>query len=120
MELQKDNTGKKTNECAVSDCVDNDNAEYNDNVESDCNEVIPRHIPDNPYKYSIIQMAERKRALRDLATDYPTLPYGWLEMAYDFEKNTDPEEIKKIINDGLWEGKGMFTQDLNGNCNSEM
>ena len=116
MELQKDNTGKKTNECTVSDCVDN--VEYNE--ESDCNEVIPRHIPDNPYKYSIIQMAERKRALRDLATDYPTLPYGWLEMAYDFEKNTDPEEIKKIINDGLWEGKGMFTEDRNGNCNSEM
>ena len=116
MELQKDNTtgGKKTKECAVSDCVE----EYNE--ESDCNEVIPRHIPDNPYKYSIIQMAERKRALRDLATDYPTLPYGWLEMAYDFEKNTDPEEIKKIINDGLWEGKGMFTEDLNGKCNSEM
>ena len=38
----------------------------------------------------------------------------------DFEKNTDPEEIKKIINDGLWEGKGMFTEDRNGNCNSEM
>ena len=117
MELQKDNTGKKTNECAVSDC----NEEYNE--ESDCNEkeeVIPRYIPENPYKYSIIQIAERKRALRDLVTDYPTLPYGWLEMAYDFEKNTDPEEIKKIINDGLWEGKGMFTEDLNGNCNSEM
>ena len=100
---------------AVSDCVES--------KESDCNEkeeVIPRYIPDNPYKYSIIQIAERKRALRDLVTDYPTLPYGWLEMAYDFEKNTDPEEIKKIINDGLWEGKGMFTKYLNGNCNSEM
>ena len=117
MELQKDNDNnfQTTKERAVSHC--------NESKESDCNEkeeVIPRHIPDNPYKYSIIQMAERKRALRDLATDYPTLPYGWLEMAYDFEKNTDPEEIKQIINDGLWEGKGMFTEDRNGNCNSEM
>ena len=113
MELQKDN--RTTKERAVSDC--------NESKELDCNEkeeVIPRHIPDNPYKYSIIQMAERKRALRDLVTDYPTLLYGWLETAYDFEKNADPEEIKKIINDGLWEGKGMFTEDLNGNCNSEM
>ena len=114
MELQKDNDNEvshfrttKEVPCPVSDC-------------NEAEEVISRHIPDNPYTYSIIQMAERKRALRDLVTDYPTLPYGWLEMAYDFEKNTDPEEIKKIINDGLWEGKGMFTEDLNGNCNSEM
>ena len=78
MELQKDNDNEvfhfrttKEVPCPVSDC--------NESKESDCNEkeeVIPRHIPDNPYKYSIIQMAERKRALRDLVTDYPTLPYG--------------------------------------------
>ena len=105
MELQKD--GETTKE----------ESKESDTNEKEAETVIPRHIPDNPYKYSIIQMAERKRALRDLVIDYPTLPYGWLEMAYDFEKNSDPEEIKKIINGGLWEEKGMFTEDLNGNFN---
>ena len=112
MELQKDDKVshfRTTKEvpCPVSDTTESE-------------EATPRHIPDNPYKYSIIQMAERKRALRDLVRDYPQLPYGWLEMAYGFEKNSDPEEIKKIISEKLWEGEGMFSENRNGNCNSEM
>ena len=31
-------------------------------------------------------------------------------MAYDFEKNTPHEEIKKIIADKLWEGPGKFSE----------
>ena len=72
--------------------------------------VIPRHVPDNPYNYSPEDLIVRKKALRDLVLDYPTLPVGWLEMAYDFEKNTPQEEIKKIIAEKLWEGPGKFSE----------
>ena len=88
------------------------------NVETklECNSMsddaaeIPRHVPDNPYNYSPEDLIVRKKALRDLVLDYPTLPVGWLEMAYDFEKNTPQEEIKKIIADKLWEGPGKFSE----------
>ena len=78
--------------------------------ENECeNEVIPRHIPDNPYNYTSLQLAERKRALKDLVRDYPDLSLGWLEMAYDFHANTPQEEIKRIIGEKLWEGPGKFS-----------
>ena len=71
---------------------------------------IPSHVPENPYNYTKCQLAERKKALRDLERDFPNLPFAWLEMVFDFEKNTPPEEIEKIINEGLWEGKGRFSE----------
>jgi hypothetical protein len=80
------------------------------NSMSDDTAEIPRHVPDNPYNYSPEDLIVRKKALRDLVLDYPTLPVGWLEMAYDFEKNTPHEEIKKIIADKLWEGPGKFSE----------
>ena len=88
------------------------------NVETklECNSMsddaaeIPRHVPDNPYNYSPEDLIVRKKALRDLVLDYPTLPVGGLEMAYDFEKNTPQEEIKKIIAEKLWEGPGKFSE----------
>ena len=70
---------------------------------------IPRHVPSNPYNYSGAQLAERKKTLKDLAEVYPHLPFAWLEMVYDFEKNTSREEIQKIINNKLWEKPGKFT-----------
>ena len=33
-------------------------------------------------------------------------PYAWLEMLYDWHKNTPNEEVDKIMNEGLWEGNG--------------
>ena len=70
------------------------------------NEVIPRHVPSNPYNYTNLQLAERKHALKLLEREYPHLPFGWIEMCYDFEYNTPKEEIDKIINEGLWESGG--------------
>lgn len=67
-------------------------------------EEIPRHEPENPFKYSKLQLAERLKALKDMQRDYPNLPYGHLEMVFDFVKNTEPEEVQKIIESGLWEG----------------
>ena len=71
---------------------------------------IPRHQPENAYGYTSVELAERKKALRDMERDYPKLPYAWLEMVYDFWKNTPPEEVEKIINEGLWEVPGRFSK----------
>ena len=67
---------------------------------------IPRHQPGNHYNYTPVQLAERKKALKDLQRDYPHLPYAWLEMTYDWHKNTPNEEVENIMNEGLWEGNG--------------
>ena len=87
--------------------------------------AIPRHVPENPYNYTNLQLAERKKALRDLERDYPNLPFGWLEMIYDFEKNTPKEEVEDIINKGRWEVPGKYSEltfenvnvNVNGNEN---
>ena len=70
---------------------------------------IPRYKPDNPFNYTNLELAERKKALRDMERDYPTLPFGWLEMVYDWHKQTDAEEVKRIINKGEWEQPGKFS-----------
>ena len=71
------------------------------------------------YKYTNVELAERKKALRDMERDYPNLPFQWLEMVYDFNKNTPDAEVKEIINEGRWEVPGNFTSTLaekeNGN-----
>ena len=84
-----------------------DTPEQNVNVE----QQIPRHQPSNPYNYTNCELAVRKSTLKAMERDYPKLPYGWLEMVYDFCKNTPQEEVDKIINEGLWEGPGKFTSD---------
>ena len=96
--------------------ADSDNDNDNDNA----NVIIPRHVPSNPYNYSGAQLAERKKTLKDLAEVYPHLPFAWLEMAYDFEKNTPREEIQEIINNKLWEKPGKFTSGFNGMYNGNM
>ena len=82
-----------------------------DKCENNCEcESIPRHVPENPFKYTNLELAERKKALRDLEKDYPNLPYAWLEMAYDWHKQTPEKEVCKIINEGLWESPGKFSE----------
>ena len=70
---------------------------------------IPRHQPENPYGYTNLQLAERKKALKDMEKDYPHLPFGWLEMVYDYVYNEEPEKIKQIINEGKFETPGNYT-----------
>ena len=78
--------------------------EENENVSE-----MKRYEPENPYNYTNEELAERKKALKDLEKDYPHLPFGWLEMVYDFHKSTDPEEVTRIINEKTWEVPGKFT-----------
>ena len=77
-------------------------------------EAIPRHQPENPHNYSKVQLAQRKKALLDMKKDYPNIPDGWLEMAYDFHENTPAEEIDTIINSGKWEVPGQFSKSKGG------
>jgi hypothetical protein len=70
---------------------------------------IPRHEPENPLGYSKVELAKRKKALRDMEKDYPSLPFGWLEMTYDFCATRPESEIEQIINDGLFEAPGKFS-----------
>ena len=77
---------------------------------------IPRYKPENHFAYTNLELAERKKALRDIERDYSTLPYAWLEMLYDWHKHTPEQKVKEIINGGLWEGPGKFSKPV-GNSN---
>ena len=83
-------------------------------AEVSIDEVIPRHVEDNPYKYSPLEKAERKKAIRDMARDYPTLPESWLDMVFDFWKHTPEAELIDIINSRKWEGAGRFSKAKGG------
>lgn len=98
---------------------DTENTASNSLNESKEMQCIPRHEPSNPYNYNGAQLAERKKTLKDLAEVYPHLPFAWLEMVYDFEKNTPREEIQKIINSKKWEKPGKFTPGKNGMFDAE-
>jgi len=60
----------------------------NDNLSNETCACIPRHTPSNPYNYTSAELLERKQTLKALEEVYPNLPFAWLEMVYDFEKNT--------------------------------
>ncbi len=81
-------------------------------------EVIPRHQEENPYNYTNLEKAERSKAIKDMMKDYPHLPPAWIDMVYDYWKQTPEEEVNEIINSGKWEGKGMFSKAKGGviNC----
>jgi NADH:ubiquinone oxidoreductase subunit len=64
---------------------------------------IPRHKPSNPYNYTKVDLAKRKKALIDIERDFPNVPKMWAEWLYDTIENMPPEEVEKIINNGEWE-----------------
>ena len=75
---------------------------------------LSRHVPDNPYGYTNLEKAERAKAIKDMAKDYPNLPGSWLDMVYDFWKNTPSDEVERIISDGAWEKPGTFSNPKGG------
>ena len=85
-----------------------------------CFDDIPRYVEPNPFNYTKVQLAQRKKALLDMKKDYPQLPEGWLEMVYDVHENTPKEEILDIINNGRWETKGKFSGAIGGTLESAM
>lgn len=74
-------------------------------------EEIPRHQPENPFKYSKLQLAERSKTLKAMERDYPNVPPGWLEMVYDFVSNTPEEEVNNIIESGSWERPALSPEE---------
>ena len=81
---------------------------------NDLEKEIPRYEAPNPFKYTKVQLATRKRALLDMKKDYPSLPDGWLEMVYDFYVYTGEEEVARIMESGEWEKPGKFSGKLGG------
>jgi hypothetical protein len=77
-------------------------------------EVIPRHVEENPYNYTPLEKAERSKAMKDMARDYPNLPHSWLEMVYDFWKHTPVERVEEIVNNGEWDKPGRFSNSSGG------
>ena len=75
------------------------------------NQSVPRHKPENPFKYTSLQLAQRSKALKDMERDYPNLPYAWLELAYDFVANEDENKINDIINSGAWETRPLSAEE---------
>jgi hypothetical protein len=77
-------------------------------------ENLPRHQQSNPFNYTKVQLAQRKKAIKDMIKDYPTVCPMWCEWIYDFGQYTPPEEIERIINSGEWEKPGKFSKPLGG------
>ncbi len=72
---------------------------------------IPRHEPENPFNYSPLQLATRKKAIRDAKRDYPNLPEMWIEWMYDVVENTPKDEINDVIANKKWECSGEIKQN---------
>ena len=70
---------------------------------------LNRYEEDNFFNYTPTQKSIRRKAIRDMCKDYPTLPEAWMEMLYDWSQYTDIDEQHKIINEKLWEKPGKFS-----------
>ena len=75
---------------------------------------IPRHVQADPPGFTKVEVAARTKHLKELKRDYPDVPDGWLEMAYDWHHRTPQEEIDRIIESGEWEGNGKFANEQGG------
>ena len=72
----------------------------------------------NPYNYTKTDFAKRKRDIKAMIRDYPSVSPMWCEWLYDIIENMPKEEVEKIINEGLWEGPSKFPIAQGGVLNS--
>ena len=78
-------------------------------------EGIPRcEGEQNVYNYTKVELAKREKAVKDMVKDYPKVPKKWCEWLYDVTQSMPESEMEKIINEGLWEGKGKFSEPVGG------
>jgi len=80
---------------------------------TDLTKEFPRYEEPNHFNYTNLELAKRKKAINDALKDYPNLPAKWIEWVYDLIENKPADEVKKIINEGLWEKK-LQERDLGG------
>lgn len=79
---------------------------------------LPRYQKPNPYNYTEVQLSKRKRDIKAMIADYPTVNGMWCEWLYDVIENMPPEEVENIINNKLWEGNSKFAKALGGTSNA--
>lgn len=77
-------------------------------------EEIPRYESKNPFNYSKVELAKRKKAVIDAEKDYPNIPGLWIEWMYDLMGQKSEEEIEHIINSGEWEKEINKDRELGG------
>ena len=70
---------------------------------------IPRYQNNNPYNYSQQELTKRKKSLIDIQRDFPNVNSEWTKWLYDMVENMPEEEVKNIIDKGLWEKPGIYT-----------
>jgi hypothetical protein len=49
---------------------------------------LPTYSAPNPYKYTKVQLAKRKKDIKAMIRDYPTVPPMYCEWLYDVIENT--------------------------------
>ena len=64
---------------------------------------FPRYEPKNPFNYSNVELAKRKKAIIDAEKDFPNVPTLWIEWMYDLIEQKGEKEVARIINSGEWE-----------------
>lgn len=79
---------------------------------------LPRYQKSNPYNYTEVQLSKRKRDIKAMIADYPTVNGMWCEWLYDVIENMPPEEVENIINNKLWEKPSKFSKALGGTSNA--
>jgi len=65
--------------------------------------TIPRYEKSNQYNYSDTALAKRTKALKEIQRDFPKVNATWAEWLYDVVEHLPDDEVKEIINKGLWE-----------------
>ena len=56
------------------------------------------------YSYTAVEQAKKDAALRQAARDFPDVPLGWREWAYDYiVKEVGEEEFERRMNTGYYE-----------------
>ena len=64
---------------------------------------LPKYQAPNPYNYTNVDLAKRKRDIKAMIRDFPTVSPMWVEWIYDVIENTPKDEVEAIINEGKWE-----------------
>ena len=89
-----------------------------DIITTKIDDEIPRHEPKNPFNYSKVELAKRKKAVSDAEKDYPAVPGLWIEWMYDLLEQKGEEEVNRIIESGEWEKQTNPNRQFGGTLKS--
>jgi hypothetical protein len=89
-----------------------------DTITTKIEDEIPRHQPKNPFNYSKVELAKRKKAVSDAEKDYPNVPGLWIEWMYDLLEQKGEAEVNRIIESGEWEKQTNLDRQYGGTLKS--